>query len=72
MLMMILEMMVSIHAPREGSDRLPNVMTLFKLLFQSTLPRRERLLKIGSKAWQQRDFNPRSREGSDLREMVQG
>ena len=35
-------------------------------LFQSTLPRRERLLTIASNAFNRTYFNPRSREGSDV------
>ena len=54
---------ISIHAPAKGATSISaNVSTIS--LFQSTLPRRERL---GRKRVpeQVRDFNPRSREGSD-------
>ncbi len=77
---------ISIHAPARGATRinlrgnsrelfqstLPRgerlVFTIFcymRVRFQSTLPRGERHLprKIGSSFW--RNFNPRSREGSD-------
>ena len=35
------------------------------MLFQSTLPRRERLIVAGNSILGVEDFNPRSREGSD-------
>ncbi len=49
---------------REGSDKLPCIFATCVALFQSTLPRRERLQPraiISLSA----NFNPRSREGSD-------
>ena len=39
-------------------------------MFQSTLPRRERQRRNGS-GWNPYSFNPRSREGSDIAEVVQ-
>ena len=38
--------------------------------FQSTLPRRERQLFHADPGWNRRNFNPRSREGSDMRPHV--
>ena len=49
---------------REGSDYISNTSSMLILLFQSTLPRRERHykhLQFGFTC----NFNPRSREGSD-------
>ena len=37
------------------------------IVFQSTLPRRERRRLCRSAAWFELNFNPRSREGSDVR-----
>ena len=49
---------------REGSDPAPPVRLLHPRVFQSTLPRRERLGNI--RFWiMVANFNPRSREGSD-------
>ena len=39
------------------------------MIFQSTLPRRERRSDPRHPAAQQRDFNPRSRVGSDARSI---
>ena len=57
---------ISIHAPAKGAT-----MTVFWLRlqwteFQSTLPRRERLPRSPSPSRMGDNFNPRSREGSDL------
>ena len=54
---------ISIHAPARGATHLPK--TLFRFgAFQSTLPRGER---HGQRRWAAacKNFNPRSREGSD-------
>ena len=78
---------ISIHAPAKGATHYQPYVKLF-LLFQSTLPRRERHGTAGSSPHPKgisihapakgatvanmeayalsRDFNPRSREGSDL------
>ena len=55
---------ISIHAPAKGAThRADNLVVVRK--FQSTLPRRERLATETLTA-NKADFNPRSREGSDL------
>ena len=54
---------ISIHAPAKGATFAESV-TGSSIVFQSTLPRRERLFFIIS-AFDFYDFNPRSREGSD-------
>ena len=55
---------ISIHAPAKGATvEKKDIMRAF--VFQSTLPRRERLCSNRSK-FQTSDFNPRSREGSDV------
>ena len=56
-------MIISIHAPAKGAT----IYTVYKCIlniFQSTLPRRERLIRK-IKCCSQKNFNPRSREGSD-------
>ncbi len=55
---------ISIHAPAKGATVIVAGLLIFKR-FQSTLPRRERLIKAFNSALDKRDFNPRSREGSD-------
>ena len=55
---------ISIHAPAKGATGAKGEKRQ-KKKFQSTLPRRER--QKGRRSWQKmRNFNPRSREGSDL------
>ena len=59
---------ISIHAPARGATHLPK--TLFRFgAFQSTLPRGER---HGQRRWAAacKNFNPRSREGSDTPEST--
>ena len=56
---------ISIHAPAKGATAFSIVSVSSFALFQSTLPRRERLL-MSTKGQRQKNFNPRSREGSDL------
>ena len=54
---------ISIHAPAKGATRCIN-SAIRTLIFQSTLPRRERrCVLISSDSLD--NFNPRSREGSD-------
>ncbi len=55
---------ISIHAPARGATILPMITGIFQKEFQSTLPRGERLCEKCIRK-QSRDFNPRSREGSD-------
>ena len=55
---------ISIHAPAKGATGLCNFIS-FLFQFQSTLPRRERL-SYYTFCFVVHDFNPRSREGSDL------
>ena len=55
---------ISIHAPAKGATT--HILSVHRLeLFQSTLPRRERRSAIALRN-SAADFNPRSREGSDL------
>ena len=56
---------ISIHAPAKGATT--RVTDLFRVYrFQSTLPRRERLKHLLRYNFPT-DFNPRSREGSDVK-----
>ena len=59
----IIKTCVSIHAPTKGATR-GGLFTRLPLVFQSTLPRRERPTCIPAGATRQ-GFNPRSHEGSD-------
>ena len=64
----ILVSFISIHAPAKGAT----AGKIFSLLFggfQSTLPRRERLNLLMS-GHMSMYFNPRSREGSDMRVLL--
>ena len=56
---------ISIHAPAKGATD-EKTGELVQGTFQSTLPRRERL-RHGGRGLRRTHFNPRSREGSDLR-----
>ncbi len=62
------EMMISIHAPADGATRKRPSVCLFQT-FQSTLPRRERLLQPDTSTVHLH-FNPRSRGGSDCLRMT--
>ena len=55
---------ISIHAPARGATIIISRSWLI-LVFQSTLPRGERLLFTNTGHTRHPDFNPRSREGSD-------
>ena len=55
---------------REGSDDLAFTMQMPVALFQSTLPRRERLFRLPESKRINKDFNPRSREGSDPKSLT--
>ena len=55
---------VSIHAPAKGATAWYGLLSSLSPLFQSTLPRRERLMKQ-IETFKGDGFNPRSREGSD-------
>ena len=57
-------MQISIHAPARGATLVSWSMTGILFPFQSTLPRGERLCHQKPRMFY-RDFNPRSREGSD-------
>ena len=61
---------ISIHAPAKGATQIAELGTT-KTLFQSTLPRRERLFH-DSIFFAQHYFNPRSREGSDPMQYTGG
>ena len=56
---------ISIHAPAKGATK-QRLLLINPKLFQSTLPRRERRGKNSSINYN-KNFNPRSREGSDGR-----
>ena len=58
---------ISIHAPAKGATPAQPETDANGFIFQSTLPRRERRMQKKIKDIMQRDFNPRSREGSDTR-----
>ena len=55
---------ISIHAPAKGATQRSDSIT-YDTIFQSTLPRRERLFLLFSLSCHVY-FNPRSREGSDF------
>ena len=55
--------MISIHAPAKGATQI-KLSNLNHIIFQSTLPRRERR-KLLETMRIVVNFNPRSREGSD-------
>ena len=55
---------ISIHAPAKGATGIDLPM-VYREIFQSTLPRRERHFVCLFKLNLGFDFNPRSREGSD-------
>ena len=55
---------ISIHAPAKGATQFPSA-GIFPHIFQSTLPRRERQ-SWGCQRAAPVNFNPRSREGSDV------
>ena len=58
---------ISIHAPARGATVIRLFLLISNHLFQSTLPRGERLSLAAKRHLCQDDFNPRSREGSDRR-----
>ena len=58
-------MTISIHAPAKGATRFRNFLKE-KCIFQSTLPRRERRTFEICIQISFNNFNPRSREGSDM------
>ena len=60
---------ISIHAPAKGATWMINGSGLSRT-FQSTLPRRERLCCFSTLKNPYLDFNPRSREGSDISQSV--
>ena len=57
---------VSIHAPAKGATHYSSSISILRLTFQSTPPRRGRLAKSAMQFAFLR-FNPRPREGGDLR-----
>ena len=60
---------ISIHAPTRGATKTSYYRNLSYLLFQSTLPREERLI-LRRFLYQLKNFNPRSHERSDLTSFV--
>ena len=60
------EALISIHAPAKGATANHRIADLEELAFQSTLPRRERRYLAGACKRDSKNFNPRSREGSDM------
>ena len=59
---------ISIHAPREGSDIRPTVKSMSCATFLSTLPARGATLTMGSIRWTSTNFYPRSPRGERLLE----
>ena len=57
---------ISIHAPREGSDKAPTHAVLFSKKFLSTLPARGATVLDGYRLIHQGDFYPRSPRGERL------
>ena len=57
---------ISIHAPARGATHASSSGTTCVLRFQSTLPRGERRQSDIVYKYLNNDFNPRSREGSDV------
>ena len=57
---------ISIHAPAKGATERRKANAEKIKLFQSTLPRRERLARAAGLQKMNEYFNPRSREGSDM------
>ena len=69
--------LIQLFLCRLFQSTLPRGERLFRLLrfviiseFQSTLPRGERRGQLYLAGWEQDDFNPRSREGSDLMHLL--
>ena len=60
---------VSIHAPARGATSQPRQRDLGYVWFQSTRPRGARLPGRNSTPPKPRSFNPRAREGRDLRQV---
>ena len=58
--------MISIHAPAKGATVYRAGGWILHSRFQSTLPRRERRHRSTAPNPNRSNFNPRSREGSDL------
>ena len=61
---------ISILAPARGATPLRRCVQLTHDLFQSSLPRGERPPVFYVKSADAMDFNPRSREGSDFRDLT--
>ena len=61
---------ISIHAPAKGATSINGFINVLCVLFQSTLPRRERHLHQRP-CTAHSHFNPRSREGSDTQDLRQ-
>ena len=57
---------ISIHAPARGATQNATHISI-QMVFQSTLPRGERLITIQPPSGRTSYFNPRSREGSDCK-----
>ena len=56
---------ISIHAPAKGATPEPAPFQCIRIIFQSTLPQRERLPPSPACPVHRKYFNPRSRKGSD-------
>ena len=61
---------ISIHAPARGATSYGSRNSCLKFQFQSTLPRGERLSNYLDCLGSNPNFNPRSREGSDMKKRV--
>ena len=59
-------MLISIHAPARGATHIVHSIIAYFFLFQSTLPRGERRKDAVLISNNTLNFNPRSREGSDV------
>ncbi len=57
---------ISIHVPAKGATRHCQLFDYYHYQFQSTFPRRERPDDVNKCSGTGADFNPRSREGSDV------
>ena len=59
-------LIISIHAPARGATQRHAIPNPYNMGFQSTLPRGERPVAIARYTLAVDNFNPRSREGSDV------
>ena len=67
---LIMFALISIHAPAKGATYYGTFDMSILNSFQSTLPRRERPFGIYHRVTGFYNFNPRSREGSDSKDLL--